>query len=74
MNQGLRFIKDNWRVIYRLSGTGSVGATVRVYYEKYEQERLDIATETALDDVIQWSLDFSQINEKLGVDGPSVVT
>lgn len=35
--QGLRFImSDGSRVVYRLSGTGSAGATVRVYIEKYE--------------------------------------
>merc|ERR1712167_80354 len=35
-NQGLRFIfEDNSRIIFRLSGTGVAGATVRLYLEKY---------------------------------------
>lgn len=35
--QGLRFVfKDGSRVIIRLSGTGSVGATIRLYLEQYE--------------------------------------
>merc|ERR1740138_1034093 len=35
-NQGIRFIfEDNSRVIFRLSGTGVAGATVRLYLEKY---------------------------------------
>lgn len=37
--QGIRFIFDDGsRVVYRLSGTGSVGATIRIYIEKYESE------------------------------------
>merc|ERR1740138_1628045 len=36
-NQGIRFIfEDNSRTIFRLSGTGVAGATVRLYLEKYE--------------------------------------
>merc|ERR1719506_853630 len=35
-NQGVRFIfEDNSRIIFRLSGTGVAGATVRLYLEKY---------------------------------------
>ena len=35
--QGLRFIfEDNSRIVFRLSGTGVAGATVRLYLEKYE--------------------------------------
>lgn len=38
-NQGLRFIlNDGSRIIFRLSGTGSVGATIRIYFEKYEND------------------------------------
>lgn len=47
-NQGIRFIfSDGSRIIFRygfiyyiirLSGTGSVGATIRIYFEKYESE------------------------------------
>jgi phosphoglucomutase len=73
-NQGLRFITPQWRVIYRLSGTGSVGATVRVYYEQYETERLDLATEVALQEIIEWSLAFSGICAALEVDRPTVIT
>jgi len=73
-NQGLRFITPEYRVIYRLSGTGSVGATVRVYYDKYEPERIDIPAEEALSDIINWSLNFSNINAILKVEGPTVIT
>ncbi|RVE61520.1 hypothetical protein OJAV_G00171480 [Oryzias javanicus] len=40
-NQGLRIIfSDGSRIIYRLSGTGSDGATVRIYLDSYEKELL----------------------------------
>ncbi|KAL0276744.1 UNVERIFIED_CONTAM: hypothetical protein PYX00_004251 [Menopon gallinae] len=38
-NQGIRILfEDGSRIIYRLSGTGSSGATVRLYVETYEKE------------------------------------
>ena len=44
--QGLRLIfKDGCRIVWRLSGTGSSGATVRVYLEKYDNSKLDLETE-----------------------------
>ena len=47
-HQGIRiFTEDGARIIFRLSGTGSSGATIRMYMEKYEQdpERLTLHTE-----------------------------
>ena len=39
INQGIRVLfEDGSRLIYRLSGTGSSGATVRVYVESYEKD------------------------------------
>lgn len=41
--QGIRFVfSDGSRIIVRLSGTGSVGATIRLYLEKYEAAALDL--------------------------------
>jgi phosphoglucomutase len=38
-NQGIRFVyTDGSRIVFRLSGTGSVGATIRIYFEKYEAD------------------------------------
>merc|ERR1719265_2299820 len=43
-NQGIRFIfEDNSRIIFRLSGTGVAGATVRLYLEKYVASDGDLA-------------------------------
>lgn len=39
--QGIRILfEDGSRLIYRLSGTGSIGATIRVYIECYEKENV----------------------------------
>ena len=46
-HQGIRiYTEDGARIIFRLSGTGSSGATVRMYMEKYEQdsEKLTLCT------------------------------
>merc|ERR1719163_1710267 len=43
-NQGIRFIfKDGSRIIFRMSGTGVAGATVRLYLEKYVAPNGDLA-------------------------------
>ena len=46
--------KDGSRVVFRLSGTGTAGATLRVYIERYEQdaEKHAIETQTALAQLI----------------------
>ena len=52
-NQGIRIVFDDGsRVIYRLSGTGTAGATLRVYIEKYEAKVLGLETQAALSDLI----------------------
>lgn len=48
LHQGIRiYTEDGARIIFRLSGTGSSGATIRMYLEKYEdaKERLTLRTE-----------------------------
>ena len=55
-NQGIRIgFTDGSRIIYRLSGTGTVGATLRIYIERYEPDPAlhDLETQTALADLIQ---------------------
>ena len=73
-NQGLRFMTNEFRVVYRLSGTGSVGATIRVYYEKFERENFDLSNEEALQSIVDWSLGFSSINQMVEREGPTVIT
>ncbi|KAL7420585.1 Phosphoglucomutase-2 [Cryptotrichosporon argae] len=75
--QGL-YIKftDGSRIIFRLSGTGSSGATVRLYVEKYsrnEQEYADDA-QVGLKPLIEVALAVSKLKEYTGRDKPDVIT
>eukprot|EP00878_Enallax_costatus_P038646 GHUV01044042.1.p1 GENE.GHUV01044042.1~~GHUV01044042.1.p1 ORF type:complete len:130 (-),score=48.35 GHUV01044042.1:19-408(-) len=54
--QGLRFVfTDGSRIIFRLSGTGSAGATIRMYIEQYtdDKSRLKEDAQVALKDIIK---------------------
>ena len=75
--QGLRIIlEDNSRVIVRLSGTGTKGATLRIYFEKFfnhsQNLLLDpqIALKPLIDD-IDALLDISKLTK---MDTPTVIT
>lgn len=76
-NQGIRIMfKDGSRIVFRLSGTGSVGATIRMYVEKYEDhpDKLFQDTQAALAPLIQLALKLSKIKEHTGRDAPTVIT
>ncbi len=76
-HQGIRFLfEDGSRIIYRLSGTGTVGATLRVYIERHEtrSERLEDDTQQALADLIRASRAIADIAYHTGREAPDVVT
>ena len=76
-NQGLRILFEGGsRAVFRLSGTGTEGATLRVYLERYEPDTAhqDIETQAALADVIAVARKISGIVEKTGMAEPTVVT
>ena len=76
-HQGIRILfEDGSRVVYRLSGTGTEGATLRVYIERFENEASKLAqdTQSALADLIAISSDFAQITKYTGRTEPSVIT
>ena len=74
-HQGLRIMfEDGSRVIYRLSGTGTAGATLRVYIEKYEAKNPGMETQTALADLIAFANDVADIRGRTGRTEPSVIT
>ena len=74
-NQGIRIIfEDGSRVIYRLSGTGTAGATLRVYVEKYESKNFGLETQTALADLIGFARGLAGIAERTGRTEPTVIT
>ena len=73
--QGIRIVfEDGSRVIYRLSGTGTAGATLRVYIEKYEARNLGQETQAALADLIKFANDLAGIRERTGRTEPTVIT
>uniref|UniRef100_A0A8C7UIW1 Phosphoglucomutase-1 n=1 Tax=Oncorhynchus mykiss TaxID=8022 RepID=A0A8C7UIW1_ONCMY len=76
-NQGLRIIfTDGSRIIYRLSGTGSMGATVRVYIDSYEKDpdKIFRDPQVMLEPLVTVALKVSQLHERTGRSGPSVIT
>ena len=75
--QGIRIMFGSGsRIVYRLSGTGTEGATLRVYIERFENDpaRLDFDTQQALKDLISISRDLPEIGKRTGRAAPSVVT
>jgi len=75
--QGIRLVfKDGSRIVFRLSGTGTHGATLRVYLERYEpdQTKQNQETQTALADLINIADEIAQIKTLTGRDQPSVIT
>jgi len=76
-NQGLRYIfKDGSRIIFRLSGTGSSGATIRIYFEKYENNATELYhdPQVALKPLISAALEVSKLEHFTGRKTPTVIT
>lgn len=76
-NQGLRFVfTDGSRIIFRLSGTGSSGATIRMYIEQFEADpsKHGVDAQEALAGIIKTALAMSKLEEFTGRDGPTVIT
>jgi phosphoglucomutase len=76
-HQGLRVIfEDGARIVYRLSGTGTTGATLRIYIEHYEADpaRLAQETQSVLADLIATSRDLARLSELTGRSQPDVIT
>jgi phosphoglucomutase len=74
-HQGIRFIfTDGSRVVFRLSGTGSVGATIRVYVERYETKELGMQTADAVAPLIKIALETSEMEKLTGRKAPTVIT
>ncbi|MCK0195540.1 alpha-D-glucose phosphate-specific phosphoglucomutase [Ancylobacter sp. 6x-1] len=75
--QGVRvFFTDGSRIVYRLSGTGTAGATLRVYIERFEPDAGRHAQETqaALADLVALSRSLPDIPGRTGRTEPDVIT
>jgi len=76
-NQGIRIIfSDDSRIILRLSGTGSSGATIRLYIEGYESDKAKFSQspQVVLKPLIDIALRISQLQELTGRKEPTVIT
>lgn len=75
--QGVRIImSDGSRIVFRLSGTGTEGATVRLYLERYEADpaRHDLDTQQALQGLIAVAESVSGLRRRTGRNEPTVIT
>ena len=76
-NQGVRIgFADGSRIVLRLSGTGTVGATLRLYLERYEPAhgQHDLDTQAALGFLVSLADRIAEIKARTGRDAPSVIT
>ncbi len=76
-NQGIRILFEGGsRIVFRLSGTGTSGATLRLYVERYEPDasRHGIETQAALADLIVAAEEVAEIKRYTGMSEPTVIT
>jgi phosphoglucomutase len=75
--QGLRIVfEDGSRIVFRLSGTGTEGATLRIYLEAFEPDpaRHGQDAQQALAGLIGIAHELSQLKQRTGRDQPTVIT
>ncbi len=76
-HQGIRLgFDDGSRIVFRLSGTGTAGATLRVYLERFEPDpdRQNLETQTVLSSLIRAADALAGIRQRTGRAAPSVIT
>lgn len=79
-NQGWIFsFADGSRIIFRVSGTSSFGATIRIYFEKHVDPEHNLEADVlemikANENLVDLALSMSKINEVSGRTGPTVIT
>ena len=75
--QGIRVVfEDGSRIVFRLSGTGTEGATLRVYIERFEPDpaKHHLDPQAALADLILIARDLAEIEARTGRKEPTVIT
>lgn len=66
--------EDGSRIVYRLSGTGSSGATLRVYLERFEDKNFTSDPQEMLKDVLKIAMDIAEITSRTGKNKADVIT
>ncbi|KAF0249814.1 MAG: phosphoglucomutase [bacterium] len=73
--QGIRLLlADGSRIIFRLSGTGTEGATLRVYFERYKQDGGQSDINQVLKPLVDGAKQILQLKDFCSVDEPTVIT
>jgi len=76
-NQGIRFLfEDGARIIFRKSGTGTSGATLRLYVEHFESDptRFELDTQQVLKDLLNIAEELAQLTTLTGREKADVIT
>ncbi|WP_374090364.1 alpha-D-glucose phosphate-specific phosphoglucomutase [Methylomicrobium lacus] len=76
-NQGIRIgFTNGSRIVFRLSGTGTVGATLRIYLEKFEADasKHDQDAQEALAELIVLAEQLCEVKKRTGRSSPDVIT
>ena len=76
-HQGLRILlEDGSRIVLRMSGTGTEGATIRLYLERYEPDpdKHNLDTQTVLKPLIELADELAGISRHTGRTAPDVIT
>ncbi|MFI3241273.1 MAG: alpha-D-glucose phosphate-specific phosphoglucomutase [Alphaproteobacteria bacterium] len=68
------YFTDGSRIVTRLSGTGTVGATIRLYLEKYEKEKINEDPNKMLEELTSVALEILEIPQRTGRTEPDVTT
>ncbi len=74
-NQGIRILlEDSSRVVCRLSGTGTEGATLRLYLERYRKDQGKSELSDVLSEIETHARKFLELQRFFGIDQPDVIT
>ena len=65
---------DGSRIVYRLSGTGSSGATLRIYLEKYDTTKLNENPLAMLQNLLEIALNIAEVKSRTGKQHADVIT
>ena len=72
---GLRILfTDGSRIVYRLSGTSSSGATLRVYIEKFSRSELDAEPRQMVGELLKIAAELAEIEKRTGKKEADVTT
>lgn len=72
---GIRILFSNEsRIVFRLSGTGTEGATLRLYLERYDRENIDADAGDVLKPLAEVARELLGLRQRFGRENPTVIT